>query len=305
MGNRTQFERILYTGQACVDNDLGIGKVCYDETYLTQNAFETAPVKMLDHTSRCMWAHSTKQFGATVHEQMVFCIAFEKPSADSPTSGTGMRSLRESRLFSSNDFFKTETRLVDFGIGKNARGLVGIGSVQGFIFVALKPVSDTTSNTGANGGDEMLLYVTSDTQRWERAKFPHGHGLKENAYTIVESTKHSILVDVLTDPAATSGTLFTSDSSGTQFVRSLEHTNRNTAGIVDFESLENIEGVAIANVLSNPEEVEGKQEEKRLQTRITFDDGGHWQSIRAPERDSKGNKVKCDTDITVGFLCRP
>ena len=111
----------------------------------------------------------------------------------------------------------------------------------------------------------MLLYVTSDTQTWDRAQFPHGHGLKENAYTIVESTKHSILVDVLTDPASVSGTLFTSDSSGTNFVRSLEHTNRNAAGIVDFESLENIEGVAIANIVSNPEEVQGKREEKRLQ----------------------------------------
>lgn len=118
----------------------------------------------------------------------------------------------------------------------------------------------------------MVLYVTQDGGTWSKALFPHGHGLKENAYTIVESTPHSILVDVNSSPSSTSGTLFTSNSNGTYFVRSLEHTNRNKAGIVDYEKLVGIEGVAFINTVENPEGAEAG-DEKQLKSRITYDDG--------------------------------
>jgi hypothetical protein len=175
-----------------------------------------------------------------------------------------MRTLRESRLYSSFDFFDQDTSFVDLGIGREARGVVGIGGVQKYLVTALKPTS------GDSG--EMVLYVTEDGHTWSRALFPHGHGLKENAYTIVESTEHSILVDVNSEAGAGSGTLFTSNSNGTYFVRSLEHTNRNKMGIVDFEALVGVEGVAIVNTVANPAAVAAGQE-KLLKTMITFDDG--------------------------------
>lgn len=232
-----------------------------------------------------------------------------------------MRTLRESRLYSSADFFQKDRSFVDLGIGKEARGLVGIGGVQGYIVTALKPPSvfsgpeDSRNGDGGDGtgSDEMVLYITTDGIQWSRAQFPHGHGLKENAYTIVESTPYSILVDVLTSPAASYGTLFTSNSNGTLFVRSLEHTNRNTAGIVDYEKLISVEGIAIVNQVGNWEELEegdgrgsrgdkGSGAEKKLKTRITFDDGRHWKYLKAPDRDHKGKKVACDTDDLVSHF---
>jgi hypothetical protein len=192
-----------------------------------------------------------------------------------------MRSLRDSRLYSSTDFFVSERTFVDLGIGKDARGVVGIGGVQKYLVTALKPASlfVDPDKPDASHGDEMILYVTEDGQTWSRALFPHGHGLRENAYTIVESTTHSIMVDVLSDPASSTGTLFTSNSNGSYFVRSLEHTNRNSMGFVDFEKLESVEGVALVNVVSNWEDIQGSQgAEKRLNTKITFDDG-MWFSL--------------------------
>jgi hypothetical protein len=217
-----------------------------------------------------------------------------------------MRSLRESRLFSTQDFFRSDATFVDMGIGREARGLIGIGAIKGFLVAALKPQTEGNDQTGR---DEMILYVTADGGSWSRVVFPHGHGLRENAYTIVESTEHSILVDVLGGAGASSGTLFTSNSNGTYMTRSLENTNRNPAGIVDFESLENIEGVALANTVLNPDEVDGRNEAKRIRTMITYDDGalldllsgssdsrtgGHWDMLQAPLRDLAGNKFRCD-----------
>lgn len=229
----------------------------------------------MSYTSRCLFAHDKKEYPPYVPDELVYCVAFEPPSqsdASLKSSLTslltgGSRTLRESRLYSSTDFFTNDKTFVDMGIGKEARGVVGIGGVRKYLVAALKP------SAGEDGsGGEMVLYVTEDGQTWSRALFPHGHGLRENAYTIVESTEHSIIVDVNSSPSATSGTLFTSNSNGTYFVRSLEHTNRNKMGIVDFEALVNVEGVAIVNTVTNWEGVEAG-EEKALKTMITFDDG--------------------------------
>ena len=211
------------------------------QTFYTKDAFNTAPKPMLSYTSRCLFAHDKKEYAKNVDDSLVYCVAFEPPLAKSDKGKDtlagqiedfitgGERTLRESRLYSSYDFFQKETNFVDLGIGKEARGVVGIGGVQKYLVTALKP----TSSTGGQDSSEMVLYVTEDGLTWSRALFPHGHGLKENAYTIVESTEHSILVDVNSAPGSKSGTLFTSNSNGTYFTQSLEHTNRNKMGIVD------------------------------------------------------------------------
>jgi hypothetical protein len=77
----------------------------------------------------------------------------------------------------------------------------------------------------------------------------------------------------LTSPSANIGTLFVSSAEGTYFVEALADTNRNEYGIVDYETLVGLEGVGIANVAANREEVVGWNEEKKLKTVITYDDG--------------------------------
>jgi len=98
--------------------------------------------------------------------------------------------------------------------------------------------------------------------------------LRENAYTIVESTKHSLAVDVKLQEMSTIGTLFVSNSDGIFFVQSLKDTNRNEMGFVDYENLYGVEGVGLANVVANAEDVEGRGADKKLRSMITFDDGG-------------------------------
>lgn len=179
-----------------------------------------------------------------------------------------MHTLASSRLFSSTDFFKGEKRVEELGLPKNARGVVALAIVSKFAVVAMRDLAP-----GNNG--EMLLYVSVDTKTWAKAQFPHASSakLRENAYTVVESTTHSLAVDVMLQDQSTIGTLFVSNSNGTFFVESLKDTNRNELGYVDYENLYGVEGVGLANVVSNAKEVETRREQKKLQTRITFDDG--------------------------------
>jgi hypothetical protein len=206
----------------------------------------------------------SKDFKADAHPDLIYCVAFET------SSSTDAHAISSSRLFSSTDFFTTEIKVEDIGIGKSAKGVVAFAIVSKYAVVAMRDLSP------GNDG-EMLLYVTIDGKTWAKAQFPHSSSakLKENAYTILESTTHSLAVDVVLQELMATGTLFMSNSNGTFFVESLKDTNRNEMGFVDFERIYGVEGVGMANVVMNPVDVEGRGSPKRLKTYITFDDGIH------------------------------
>ncbi|KAI0794611.1 Oligoxyloglucan reducing end-specific cellobiohydrolase [Fomes fomentarius] len=274
---------ILYQGTAC-DKSGGWGSRCSDETYYTKDGFSSAAKLLLLDTSRCQFAHSSADFKHEAHEDLIYCVAYDSPST------SGRHSLSSSRLFSTTDFFETEKKIEDLGISsRSARGVVAFAIVSKFAVVALKDLSE-----GSRG--DMLLYVTVDTKTWAKATFPHSSSarLRENAYTIVESTTHSLAVDVLTHDRSAIGTLFVSNSNGTFFVESLKDTNRNEMGYVDFETVYGVEGVGIANIVNNARDVEGRRSPKQLQSRITFDDGRTWTRLRPPSDDSDGQRVPCN-----------
>ncbi|TFK37398.1 vacuolar protein sorting/targeting protein 10 [Crucibulum laeve] len=285
--NPKKYGYILYQGTSC--DRIGWGAVCHDETYYTKEAFADEPRELLSETSRCQFAHSSVDFKHDAHEDLIFCVAFDT------SSNTGAHALSSSRLFSSTDFFTDDNKVEDLGIGKNSRGVVAFAIVSKFAVVALKDLS-----RGSEG--EMLLYVTVDTKTWAKAQFPHASSakLRENAYTIVESTTHSLAVDVVLQDRSTIGTLFVSNSNGTFFVESLKDTNRNEMGFVDYERLYGIEGIGLANVVANAKDVEGRGSNKQIKSVITFDDGSSWAPLRAPTTDSDGRRISCnpaDTDI--------
>jgi hypothetical protein len=230
-----------------------------------------------------MFAHSRKEFKHEAPDDLIYCVGFDQVTRE------GGQSISSSRIFSSEDFFDKDTKVEELGTQKGVRGVVALAILSKYAVAAVKDVS-----LGGNG--DMLMYVSTDAKEWKRATFPHGNSarLRENAYTVVESTTHSLAVDVIMDEQKSMGTLFVSSSDGTQFSKSLDNTNRNNAGYVDFEDLYGVDGVGIANVVLNPQEVESRRGSKQLSSRITFDDGRTWRNLQAPERDVRNKKVECD-----------
>jgi len=96
------------------------------------------------------------------------------------------------------------------------------------------------------------------------------------------------------------GELFTSNSNGTYFTRDLNNTNRIPKGLVDFEQIEGIDGIMMANIVANAEEVKGNgRKEKKLQTKISFDDGkmGTWKPLQT---DGKELHLHSITELANG-----
>lgn len=238
---------------------------------------------MLSDTSRCQFAHSSKDFKHDADPNLVYCVAYDTPAS------AGSRTLESSRLYSSIDFFANDKNIEDLGLKRNSRGVLALAIVSKYAIVAIKDVSEASDG-------EMLLYVTIDTKTWAKAQFPHASSarLRENAYTIVESVTHSLGVDVLLHDRSEIGTLFFSNSNGTFFVESLKDTNRNQIGFVDYEKVYGVDGIGIANIVDNAKDVESKMVDKLLKSRITYNDGRTWAPIKPPSQDSDGKPIGCD-----------
>ena len=148
--------------------------------------------------------------------------------------------------------------------------------VQGYLIVA----------ASAEGTDEMALYISDDSIKWHRAVFPEDHKLVEKAYTVLEGTRYSIQIDVMNSQGnQPMGVFLSSNSNGTYFTRNIEHTNRDSWGLVDFEKVSNIQGIVLVNVVDNFEEVEKKKADKKVKSKISFDDGRDFQALKVDKEE--------------------
>lgn len=247
-------DRVLFHGQKC----RGLFN-CQQISYYTTDGFKSTK-EMRKDTKGCTYARSTPQFEGG-KDNTVLCVVLGRHS---PWPA-------DQRLVVSDNYFEKETEPQLEG-DRTVQGIINIAPVKGFIVAAAK----------AEGTRELAMYVTKDASTWHRAVFPSDHKLEEDAYTILESTNYSIQVDVMTTaPSHPMGVLFTSNSNGTYFTRNIEHTNRNFKGLVDFEKIQGIQGIALINQVENWEKVEKLRQDKRLQSKISFDDGRTYNALKA------------------------
>ncbi len=76
-------------------------------------------------------------------------------------------------------------------------------------------------------------------------------------------------------PGSEYGSLFKSNSKGTTFDKILDNTNRNSKGNVDFEKIQGLDGIILANQVSNTDELRGSVK-KQIITMISYDDGKYF-----------------------------
>jgi hypothetical protein len=120
----------------------------------------------------------------------------------------------------------------------------------------------------------------------------------EKAYTILESSTDSVFLHMTTSepPRPYWGDLLKSNWNGTYFGSTIQNVNRDERGFVDFEKMIGLDGIAIVNVIANPE-LAAVTGSKELQTRITHNDGGRWKPLIPPKHDSHGQAYECDSAV--------
>ncbi|KAI0882701.1 Oligoxyloglucan reducing end-specific cellobiohydrolase [Annulohypoxylon maeteangense] len=265
-------DKILFTGMDCPFPDL-----CEEVVMYTKNNFEDDAKFLRGRTQGCWWAKSSPLFTTGDDEkdkQRILCIV--RGGIFSPQE--------DNRLLISDNFFSAEG--ADGVVQEYEPDLNGNGAIQGIVkLVEVKKfllVAVTSRNTA-----EMALFVTGDTVKWHRAVFPRDHPILESSYTVLESTNYSIQIDVRTSKRLSNpmGTLLTSNSNGTYFTRNAEHTNRNLESFVDFEKVSNIQGIFLVNQVDNWKEVEEGKADKKIKTRITFDDGRTFESVKTGDEE--------------------
>ena len=104
---------------------------------------------------------------------------------------------------------------------------------------------------------------------------------RNQAYTVLESSTSALFLHMTMSeaPAPYWGAILKSNSNGTYFGISIENVNRDQRGYVDFEKMIGLDGIALINVVANPEEAKITGV-KALQSRITHNDGGFSNWLR-------------------------
>jgi hypothetical protein len=255
---------ILLSAMVCPNDDIASPK-CAPKYFYTTDSFKNT--KELVDAHDCQFARSAKGFESGEKDTVVCMI--------NPRDNTLGSVISERRLAISHDFFKSRDYVKLNGQGDNDEitGVVGFGAISKFFLCTV-----ATSRENHRTGDAVKLIVSKDLEKWEQVRFSDERSISENAYTVLESSDTSLHVDVLTDPESSTGTFYTSNSDGTYFIKSLEHTNRNRLGLVDMEKIEGIDGVLIANVVDNPSS--GHGEPRRVRSKISYDDGRNWNYLQ-------------------------
>ncbi|KAJ3370323.1 vacuolar protein sorting/targeting protein PEP1 [Allomyces arbusculus] len=239
---------------------------CHVDAHVTTNAFDTTRLLRTD-VAMCKYARSTPHL-QLVEPKDVFCIEYKNKQRPKPGA-------LETRLVQSSDYFQHDSVIVDFnGQVAPQDGVLGFAVVEKYLTAAVSPAVPNA---------DLDMYVSLDGKIWALAKFPLFASLRENAYTVLESQPYSLTVDVLT--ATSSGTLYTSNSNGTYFKAALNNTHHESSGRVDFERVEWMPALMLANTFH--------PETKFIQSRISWDEGAHWVPLAPPEKDAQGKPYVC------------
>lgn len=180
------------------------------------------------------------------------------------------------RLISTTDAFLTETNVL-------FEKVIGFGTSGKYMVVA------ELVDEGLAG------YVTLDGKNFAKIQFPADVSVEQQtAYTILDVSSQELFIHLTTYDVANHefGALLKANYNGTLLTTALNYVNRNADAFVDFESIQTLEGLQLANVLMNPADVINGAD-KKLVTKISHNDGATWSTLPFPNRDSDGNLISC------------
>ena len=237
-------------------------KDCQIKSYISKdgaNSFN--PLR--DDVIKCDFVSPIFEQEDSVNDTMIFCSVVDKKK-------------KQVNLISTTNDFKDEKVV--------AENIVGYAISGKFIVIGRIEEKKQT----------LAALVTEDGVTFADAAVPHDMNVDiKQAFTILDSESGSMFMHVTTEAKDNFeyGAILKSNSNGTNYALSLDNVNRNTMGFVDYDRIEGIEGILIANTVENYNDKKAKH--KKLKTQITHNDGGEWNYLVPPTVDSEKKKYKC------------
>jgi hypothetical protein len=263
----TKKDWIIWTGESCSKG----GGECHAVASISQDRGDSWKT-LARYVRKCSFIYEEQTAKQKEGEKLIFCEIRSKESPDTTNNPW--------KLVASTDFFEDSVTHFD--------DIEDFATMSEYIVVAVK---DDKQN--------LAVEASVDGKTFARALFPsnfqvpHQHG-----YTVLDSSTHAIFLHVTVDTSdgLEYGGIIKSNSNGTSYVLSLNGVNRDHVGYVDFEKMSKLEGVALANVITNYKTL-SKDGKKNLRTMITHNDGAEWRYIAPPATDIDGNKFSCGKDL--------
>ncbi|KAI8902073.1 hypothetical protein BC833DRAFT_521459 [Globomyces pollinis-pini] len=143
---------------------------------------------------------------------------------------------------------------------------------------------------------EVTLQVSLDGVHFAVADFPSSFAVHAG-YTVLDSTTGNAFIHMIQSNGfgAEYGSIVKSNWNGTFYHKVLDYVNQNRYGYVDFEKIEGLNGTMVVNQIANPIDL-SKGESKRLITKMSYDDGETWNSLKPPSVDSYQQPYRCKGD---------
>ncbi|KAL4915432.1 hypothetical protein BDW62DRAFT_203620 [Aspergillus aurantiobrunneus] len=247
---------LIWIGADCDSGD------CHSNAYFSDDRGDNwKPLRR--YAKKCEFEHRENRPNS---DRLIFCEQYEDENEN-----------KRLQLKSTTDESLQEWRIVD-------EEIVDYVTRSEYIILA--------SRNSKNGA--LKARVSVDGVTFADLKFPPNIVPVQNLYTVLDSSEHAIFLYVQAGntTGAEYGSIVKSNSNGTTYVLSLDAVNQNSRGYVDFERMQALEGVIVANIVSNVNELSGGTP-KKLRTMITHNDGGEWTLLAPPTKDAAGEKFSC------------
>eukprot|EP00004_Rigifila_ramosa_P027818 TRINITY_DN9197_c0_g1_i1.p1 TRINITY_DN9197_c0_g1~~TRINITY_DN9197_c0_g1_i1.p1 ORF type:complete len:806 (-),score=145.71 TRINITY_DN9197_c0_g1_i1:13-2169(-) len=245
---------------SAVQCDNGSGTGCYNELYFSKDTGRTWSL-LTTYVREFSWGDTSRGDPA----DRVYVISQE--------SKTGTQELNWSTKFrfAQLDGFKSkETEVIAHG--------QTFSFFPDYLFVA------TLTSSGAV---ELQVQQKQNTQPFRAAVLPTT--LEASSFTILDTDMGAVFVHVNHGESSSNhGNIYVSDAVGHRYTLSLSHNSRNRYGACDFERIKGLDGVMLANMVEDPTD-----NDPRLVSRISLDNGGQWQPLAPPTFDSQGGVIDC------------
>ncbi|KAL3494177.1 hypothetical protein BJX62DRAFT_198701 [Aspergillus germanicus] len=249
---------LLWVGEA----DCKSGN-CHSNAYFSNDRGDNWKL-MLRYAKKCEFEYKENHPGS---ERLIFCEQYENENPNN----------RLQLMSTVDESFDVWNTTYD--------DLVAYATRSEYIIVASR-----NNETGA-----LKASVSVDGFTFADLNFPANISPEQNLYTVLDASEHAIFLYVQTSNVTNAeyGSIVKSNSNGTTYVLSLDSVDQDGNGNVDFERTQALEGVILANVVSNVDELSSGAP-KKLRTVITHNDGGKWSLLAPPAKDdANGEKFSC------------